>query len=606
MFKLSIKKARIEEMFLRNSPKDIHLKCISSFYTPSHVDRKKEIYRCLERNAQLSFVELHLTCETQEDLEYVTTTYPNVFVHFVTKRPTFASLIDIVQQNAHNNTIFLLMNSDIELTESLHYLRYVPFESVKYALILQRWDKCGESWKLEEHGGGSQDVWIWKTPIKPIQAIDFHLGVRGCDNSFAYHLSRQNYVLFNPAWDIHTFHHHESNVRADSYSTLVIPPPYKTCSPQKIQYTKEVPLTLQKEYSTAVVVCFENRCILESFKQICSRVFCINATSPRMNEDLISLLDRYPYPDIIFIQIQGCADIDLRVVAKLRMYSTRTKIINWTGDARVPIPDWYYDMSKHVSITLFSNETDVDTFKQKKLRSAFFNIGFDDKLYTSQGPLLADLYDVVFMGNNYNNVFELSEFRIQIVESLRNTFGDRFGLFGGNWNHSNGNLMKDPETEAKVYRSTKIAISLSHYDLERYFSDRMLRIMGCGALCMAKWYPGIEKDFKDGYHVVVWKDLEDLHTKINYYLTHPEERLVIAKRGCELVHTKHTWKHRMEQLVPILNSIHTNTTFRNQQRLNNNDRVLNALHRDQRPSTLLPFIKNPTIPLHILFTPRIQ
>jgi spore maturation protein CgeB len=106
--------------------------------------------------------------------------------------------------------------------------------------------------------------------------------------------------------------------------------------------------------------------------------------------------------------------------------------------------------------------------------------------------------------------------------------------------------------EAAIYRGSKMAISLSHYDLERYFSDRMLRIMGCSTLCLAKWYPGIEKDFTDGVHLVVWRDIQELITKIHYYMDHPKERFIIARGGHLRVGLEHTWSIRIGQLQKII------------------------------------------------------
>jgi spore maturation protein CgeB len=76
----------------------------------------------------------------------------------------------------------------------------------------------------------------------------------------------------------------------------------------------------------------------------------------------------------------------------------------------------------------------------------------------------------------------------------------------------------------------------------------MLRIMGCSALCLAKWYPGIEKDFTDGANIVVWKDIPELITKIRYYLDHPDEAFTIGRAASTLVHVHHTWATRLQEL----------------------------------------------------------
>lgn len=61
-----------------------------------------------------------------------------------------------------------------------------------------------------------------------------------------------------------------------------------------------------------------------------------------------------------------------------------------------------------------------------------------------------------------------------------------------------------------------------------------------------------KKDFIDGVHLVVWDTLEDLAKAIDYYKTHPLERIRIAYAGYELVKQKHTWDFRIVELNDIL------------------------------------------------------
>jgi spore maturation protein CgeB len=139
-----------------------------------------------------------------------------------------------------------------------------------------------------------------------------------------------------------------------------------------------------------------------------------------------------------------------------------------------------------------------------------------------------------------------------MVNSLKREFGDRFRAWGAGWGEDTTSC--GPEEESNIYRGCKIAISLSHYDIERYFSDRMLRIMGCSTFCLAKWYPNIEDDFVDKKHLVVWKDIDDLIVKIRYYLENPFERFKIARCGFVHVYSNHTWDVRLRQLQHIIDN----------------------------------------------------
>jgi len=156
------------------------------------------------------------------------------------------------------------------------------------------------------------------------------------------------------------------------------------------------------------------------------------------------------------------------------------------------------------------------------------------------------------MGSNYgNNMFPLSQQRRDMVNMLREKYGARFKCYGSGWNFPARHI--DKPNEAAVYRSCKIAINQNHFnDLERWSSDRILRIMGSGAMCLSNYYYGIEKDFTDGKHLKVWADFEVLTELIDYYLEADKERQLIATEGCLEVHKNHRWDCRVEEMKKYL------------------------------------------------------
>lgn len=253
-------------------------------------------------------------------------------------------------------------------------------------------------------------------------------------------------------------------------------------------------------------------------------------------------------PNIVFMQIQTPGIVRHETIEYLK--GIGSFVINFTGDARKPIPQWYIDMGRYFDISLFSNETDVLTLASKGLKSDFLQLGFDHEIYSPNGKS-ARGHDVVFMANNYPGEFELSPYREKIARLMYASFDDRFGLYGSGWLRCNGSFMGNQLEEAACYRGSRIAINCSHYDLERYTSDRMFRILGSGVMCLTKWYPGVEKDFKDGEHLVVWNDIPDLINKVEYYLFNEEERKEIAEQGCKLVHGRDTFHHMIENIIKI-------------------------------------------------------
>lgn len=254
-------------------------------------------------------------------------------------------------------------------------------------------------------------------------------------------------------------------------------------------------------------------------------------------------------PDLIFIQIQT-PNVITEETAKL-LKSTRAFVINWTGDVRSPIPKWYYDIGKHIDLTCFSNMTDVIKFRESGLNSEYLEIGFDPEIYKPGGES-HKMPEIVFMGNNYGSLFPLSKYRFEMVDFLKNTYGSRFGFYGNGWGDCNGNFNSSQYEEAKAYRGSKIAINLSHFDYERYNSDRILRIMGTGTpICLTKGYKGIEKDYEPGINLDVWNNFNELKDKIDYYLTNDEDRIKIAHNGYELVNKKFTFDSMIKNILKL-------------------------------------------------------
>lgn len=270
---------------------------------------------------------------------------------------------------------------------------------------------------------------------------------------------------------------------------------------------------------------------------------------PNLHKNTIEVAKEFN-PDLTFMQIQAPNVFDADTVSKIPGF-----VLNWTWDFRQTSQiSWMYDMGKAVSLTGFTNEHDVNAFKKAGLNAEYLQSGFDNKIFDSEGST-GEYPEIVFIGNNYprdDYDFPLADLRSSMVEHLTTKYGAKFGVYGFGWNNMNRNFMYREHKEAECYRSCKIAINLSHYEAERYTSDRLLRLMGSGAFCLAKWYPGIEKDFVDGRHLRVWHDFEELDELIEYYLSHHVERKIIAHEGSMLVHTHYTWANMIDKIKKLM------------------------------------------------------
>lgn len=271
---------------------------------------------------------------------------------------------------------------------------------------------------------------------------------------------------------------------------------------------------------------------------------------PNVNQTLRKLAQTHQF-DLCFFQLQTPGIIQPATLKSLSGYK-----VNWTGDVRFPTPKWYLDMAPHFDITLFTNEFDVQVLRKAGLQTAYLPMGFEDEIFTPDGPK-EHLADVVFMANNYGSTFPLSKYRMEMVQELRKQSHFSFAVCGTGWPFTTQNLNQKPVREADVYRGAKMAINLSHFDYPRYSSGRMFNILGSGTLCLSQHYQGIEADFKIGTQLDTFRSIPELIEMIRYYLRNEMARMRIAANGCELAHEKLTWKNRMEMLQSIIHQPET-------------------------------------------------
>lgn len=104
---------------------------------------------------------------------------------------------------------------------------------------------------------------------------------------------------------------------------------------------------------------------------------------------------------------------------------------------------------------------------------------------------------------------------------------------------------------AKLYSSSKIVVNHTA-DTIKSFNMRIFEGMGCGALVLTDYVPKIEEIFTDGKHLVIFENRHDLIEKIDYYLNNIDEAEKIAKAGYEHLISNHTYEHRAQQLIDMI------------------------------------------------------
>lgn len=186
--------------------------------------------------------------------------------------------------------------------------------------------------------------------------------------------------------------------------------------------------------------------------------------------------------------------------------------------------------------------------KNTQTKGHYVQAGVFDRECTYSPQALEN--EVIFVGSK--GYHEEWKYRPQLIDWLKAAYGDKFKHFGGD-----GLGVKRGQELNDLYAKTKVVVGDSlciNFDYPHYWSDRVYETLGRGGFLIHPYIKGMEEHFEDGKHLVFYKfgDFEDLKAKIDYYLTHDDEREAIRIAGHEHVKKYHTYMHRWDQILSEL------------------------------------------------------
>lgn len=173
----------------------------------------------------------------------------------------------------------------------------------------------------------------------------------------------------------------------------------------------------------------------------------------------------------------------------------------------------------------------------------FFPFGTASDIFNSTKPLDQRKWDIAFVGSTSQYTYER---RRAVLRAIRDHFGGKAAI------SLNAKVYVD--RLAALYSNAKIVINCAADHL-RTLNMRLFEGMGCGALVLTDWVPYQEKLFKDGKHYVVYREIDDLLGKLEYFLEHLDEAQRIAGAGYRHVMARHTYAHRAGELLTIIRKL---------------------------------------------------
>ena len=190
----------------------------------------------------------------------------------------------------------------------------------------------------------------------------------------------------------------------------------------------------------------------------------------------------------------------------------------------------------------------------------------NDKLNTPIKPLLQCTDPDVFYFSKQDDIAEDVLFvgitrgvYREIIKDMMKTDFD-VSIYGTGWEqYVNEKYIKGQfipnEKVHEYYSSCKILLN-DHWEDMRdldFPSNRLFDALACGTFVISDKIPSAETLFEG--NVITYENAEDLNEKIKYYLSHDEERRMIAEKGKEIVLKNHTFDNRVDTIIDSLKNL---------------------------------------------------
>nr|MCR5733353.1 glycosyltransferase [Lachnospiraceae bacterium] len=106
-------------------------------------------------------------------------------------------------------------------------------------------------------------------------------------------------------------------------------------------------------------------------------------------------------------------------------------------------------------------------------------------------------------------------------------------------------------TMPKVFANSRINLNITLRSIHTGIPLRALDIMGCGGFLLSDYQAELAENFEEGREMVMFRDLDDCLAKIEYYLSHEDERRQIAQTGKKAVLERFDMKDQLSKLFML-------------------------------------------------------
>lgn len=104
----------------------------------------------------------------------------------------------------------------------------------------------------------------------------------------------------------------------------------------------------------------------------------------------------------------------------------------------------------------------------------------------------------------------------------------------------------------KVFQASRINLNMTMRPIETGLSQRIWDVLACGGFLLTNYQAEIPEYFEIGKDLETYESMEELEEKVQYYLTHEDERMEIAINGYEKTAASHSYEMRLAQMIKLL------------------------------------------------------
>jgi len=105
------------------------------------------------------------------------------------------------------------------------------------------------------------------------------------------------------------------------------------------------------------------------------------------------------------------------------------------------------------------------------------------------------------------------------------------------------------ETIPEIVRDSRISLNFSRSRGGRQLKARTFEVPGAGGFLLTEDAPGLDRWYRPGEEVAVFRNSSELVSQIRFFLDHPTERDAVARAGHERTRREHTYEHRLNEVL---------------------------------------------------------